>query len=126
MTTKPISLPILIAELARCDEVLQTPGLTGKRSRDELTALAHEFHEILDGRSEKRVVEAFRMHKTRSPWFPSPAHIVNNYNELVDRKAQRLALPAPTELPEEQVKINRRGLAMLRERMNRKKGGLRV
>lgn len=74
--------------------------------------------------SDQTISKAMAEHRQTSPWWPAVADIVKLCRHHALQLARsdelaRAALPFPDSLSDEQVRINRKGIAQVREILNR-------
>ena len=108
----------VLRELTRLDLVYG-----GRKSGDELQALAKVFFEDCGHMNEARFIEACNQHRRRGLYFPSPAELIAAHDEIVANlpAPNQGLIEMPPELSDEQIRINKEGIRKMRERLARAK-----
>lgn len=110
-----LSEKAVLRELTRLDMVYGS-----RKSGDELDRLVKVFFEDCRHMSEHHFIEACRMHRREKAFFPVPAEILKQYDTLMANlpaPGSTMLLDLPTEISEEQARINREGIKMVRDRL---------
>lgn len=92
-----------------------------RKAGDELGVLAEVFYDDCRHMGENHFVEAIRRHRKKSRFFPTTSEINAEYKDIVANlpaPSDRL-LSGPTELSDEQIRINKEGIRRHREKLGR-------
>jgi hypothetical protein len=106
-------------------EIAKTSLSSGARHpATELEALVAIFLEALNGHRAEDVAEAFRVHRRECPFMPRPSEILARAKDIAARRRARVRqLPPPVEISDDQLRINREGLAKVRAALRIKRVG---
>jgi len=116
---KSLQRKTVLRELTRLDLIYG-----GRKSGDELEALAKIFFEDCGHMDEAVFIEVCTQHRRNERYFPTPAELIAAHDQIVSRKyvSRKDLIEMPNELSDEQIRINKEGFQKMRERLARAKG----
>lgn len=104
----------VLKELTRLDLVYGN-----RKSGDELGVLAKMFAGDCGQMSAEHFAEACRRHRRECSFFPTVHDLLKQYREILENlpAPNQGLLEMPSELSDEQIRINQEGIAKIRERL---------